>query len=62
MYLHHNIFVFASICITTFRPVNVLQEQWRTRGEATNAEEYSRVLRNVCMIGKLTRCVTCKVY
>ena len=31
-------------------------------GNTADTEEYSRVLHNVCMTGKLTRCVTCKVY
>ena len=48
----------------TFRPVNVLQVQWHTRGDAWQGGihhsvlEYSRVLHNVCMTGKLTQCVT----
>ena len=39
-----------------FRPVNVLQVQWHSRGDATDEEEY------LWASGKLTQCVTCKVY
>ena len=31
----------------TFRPVNVLQVQWHTRGDAADAEEYFRVFWNI---------------
>ena len=53
----------------TLRPVNVLHLQsqytWQCRWRRrifSSLPEYSWVLHHVCMTGKLTRCVTCKVY
>ena len=46
------------------RAIAAMLVQWRTHGDAAGTEEYSsvleysRVLHNVCMTSKPTRCVT----
>ena len=50
-------------CLTSYRysGIHVATQRWRRR-IVSSLPEYSPVLHNVYITGKLTQCVTCKVY